>query len=302
MRLSATLLQSSEQRTNALGERELILRGLSIPAIEHLAATLDQFDAIDLTDNNLVRLDNFPRLNRLSSLLCADNAIEGVDGPNLGQNLPALKSLVLTGNRVGRLDEVKKIGENCPQLEFLSLIGNPVTRRQHYRLYAINKIPSLKVLDFSKVKEDERDRAKRLAASAAGAALDGDVRLEARVATKKAGDSTSGAGETKTFEPGGGSSAAEAFVSNFTREQKEQIRTMVAEASSPDEIERIEACVRKGVFPVATSAKDGNDGNIKTPSTPHLTDDGSGQKRASADMDEGDQEENGSDGKKSRTG
>lgn len=39
--------------------------------------------------------------------------------------------------------------------------------RQHYRLYAIQKIPSLKVLDFCKVTKAESEKAKRLAKSAA---------------------------------------------------------------------------------------------------------------------------------------
>ena len=118
--------------------------------------------------------------------------------------------------------------------------------RQHYRLYTINKIPTLKVLDFTKVKEAEREKAKRLAMSAAGAALEGDVRLEARNAAATA---------SKTFVPGEGRSAEESFTTNFTKEQKEQIRRMVAEASSPEEIERIEAAVKRGVFPTAGTGK-----------------------------------------------
>ena len=46
MRLSAELLGSAEQRTNPLGEREIVLRGLAIPAIEHLAVTRDAVDAM----------------------------------------------------------------------------------------------------------------------------------------------------------------------------------------------------------------------------------------------------------------
>ena len=42
----------------------------------------------------------------------------------------------------------------------------------------------------------------------------------------------------------------ESFVVNFTKEQKLEIKNMIANASSPAEIERIEACVKKGEFPV----------------------------------------------------
>lgn len=129
MRLSAELLGSSEQRTNALGEREIVLRGLAIPAIEHLGVTRDAFDAMDFTDNRLGRLENFPRLQRLSTLLLASNLIESIDHNNISKNLPGLKYLELGHNQVSALSEVSDLGKSCPNLEFLSLTGNPVTSK-----------------------------------------------------------------------------------------------------------------------------------------------------------------------------
>ena len=118
--------------------------------------------------------------------------------------------------------------------------------RQHYRLYTIYKIPSLKVLDFHKITQSEREKAQRLAQSSAGAALEGDVRMEARIAAKA---SVTDEEESKTFEPGQGRTAQEAFVISFTPEQKAQIREIIANASSPEEIERIQWMVQRGVFP-----------------------------------------------------
>lgn len=109
--------------------------------------------------------------------------------------------------------------------------------RQHYRLYTIGHIPSLKVLDWSRITPAERDKSRRLAQSAAGAALESDVQQEA-------------AQQQRTFTPGEGQSAAESFQTLFTAEQKEQLRRMVANAKSPQEIEQIEASVQKGIFPV----------------------------------------------------
>jgi hypothetical protein len=105
--------------------------------------------------------------------------------------------------------------------------------RQHYRLYTIGHIPSLKVLDLSRITPAERDKSRRLAQSAAGAALESDVQQEAQ----------------RTFTPGEGQSAAESFQTLFTADQKEQLRQMVANAKSPQEIEQIEASVQKGIFP-----------------------------------------------------
>jgi len=127
MRLSANIIQSAEQRTNPLGEREIILRSLAIPTIEHLSVTRDQFDSFDLSNNHLVRLDNFPKLDRLSSLYLGGNGIEFVDGRNLKRNCPSLTSVVLTGNGVRGWNVIADLGEGCPKLDFLSLIGNPIT-------------------------------------------------------------------------------------------------------------------------------------------------------------------------------
>mmetsp|Transcript_5218 Transcript_5218/g.14058 ORF Transcript_5218/g.14058 Transcript_5218/m.14058 type:complete len:274 (+) Transcript_5218:331-1152(+) len=240
MRLSAELIGSSEQRTNPLGERELVLRGLAIPSIEHLAVTQDAFDAIDFTDNRLQRLDNFPRLQRLASLNCMGNSITSIDADNIRKNVANLTYINLCNNNISALHEVVNLGQACEKLQVLSLHGNPVTRRQHYRLYTINQIPSLKTLDYIKISKSERQRAERLAKSAAGAALESDVQGEAREAAKNG---------VKTFVPGEGGSAEESFVTNFTQEQKDQIRQMVANADSATQIEEIEQSVKRGVFP-----------------------------------------------------
>merc|ERR1712071_658278 len=108
--------------------------------------------------------------------------------------------------------------------------------------------PTLKVLDFTKIKQSEREKAKRLSMSAAGAALESDVQLEAREAA--AATSSSSAEETLTFVPGAGASATEAFSINFTLEQKAQIRDLVANANSSAEIEKIERFVKRGEFPM----------------------------------------------------
>ena len=129
MRLSAELLGSSEQRTNPLGEREIILRGLAIPAIEHLGVTRDAFDVMDFSDNRLGRLENFPRLSRLNGLNVCGNVVESIDPSNLSKNVPNLKHMDLSYNQISSLSQVSNLGKACPKLEFLSLLGNPVTSK-----------------------------------------------------------------------------------------------------------------------------------------------------------------------------
>lgn len=288
MRLSANIIQSAEQRTNPLGEREILLRSLAIPSIEHLAVTRDQFDTIDLSNNHLSRLENFPKLARLSCLYLGGNGIDHVDGKNLRRNCPGLRTVILTGNGAKGWNVIADLAVGCPGLEFLSLVGNPVTRRQHYRLYAIHKIPTLKVLDFQKVKQSERERASRLATSAAGAAMEADARLEARAAAATTASSsadnaallashgsnatmTNGENGTNTFEPGEGKSAEESFATQFTVEEKAAIRDMVANAASAEEIDRIESLVKRGIFPGKSESAapvNGGGGSVVPPPPP----------------------------------
>lgn len=125
MRLSAELIQSSEQRTNPLEERELVLRGLGISVLEHMGAARDDFDVWDFSRNRIIALENFPTVKRLSTILCGSNAIETI---NLKSSLPNLLHLELSDNRVANLAQVKSIGQSCPKLQTLNLDGNPVTR------------------------------------------------------------------------------------------------------------------------------------------------------------------------------
>jgi len=74
--------------------------------------------------------------------------------------------------------------------------------------------------------------------------------------------------EAKTFVPGAGRTAEEAFSHSFTPEQKQQIREMIEQADDPEEIDVIEASVARGEFPAFASRKrksfgDGDDAGKK---------------------------------------
>ena len=65
MRLTADLLLRCESSFNAAKERELRIRGYKISIIENIGVLQDGFDTIDLTDNEIKKLDNFPIMLRL---------------------------------------------------------------------------------------------------------------------------------------------------------------------------------------------------------------------------------------------
>lgn len=70
----------------------------------------------------------------------------------LGEVIPNLETLVLTNNHIQEIGDLDPLAE-FPKLTYLSLLSNPVANKQHYRLYVIHKLPSLRVLDFRKVKQ-----------------------------------------------------------------------------------------------------------------------------------------------------
>lgn len=54
---------------------------------------------MDFSDNEIKKLENFPRYKRLSSLLLCNNHISKIS-EELGTSLPNLSCLILTNNKV----------------------------------------------------------------------------------------------------------------------------------------------------------------------------------------------------------
>ena len=59
----------------------------------------DQFDTIDMSDNEIKTLGNFPIWRRLQTLLLSNNHIRLVD-KKIGKQLVSIKSLIMTNNRI----------------------------------------------------------------------------------------------------------------------------------------------------------------------------------------------------------
>ena len=81
--------------------------GNKISAIENTGATENQFDCIDLSDNDVVRLEGFSRLPRLRTLLLNNNRIARI-GEGLGG---AWNPHTTPGSR--RLSSADRDGRQC---------------------------------------------------------------------------------------------------------------------------------------------------------------------------------------------
>lgn len=149
MRMNPDLLLSASSFMNPLGDRELDLRGRQIPSIENFGVTKDLNESVDLVDNDIRALGNFPLLKQLNTLLLSRNRVSAI-APDFAQSVPNLRCLVLTNNAIAQLAALEPLSR-CNRLEYLSVLNNPVERLEHYRLWHIFLIPSLRILDFRRI-------------------------------------------------------------------------------------------------------------------------------------------------------
>ena len=66
---------------------------------------------------------------------------------------------MLVNNKLSRVQDIETISQTCKGLVRLSLQGNIVSNIPNYRAFVISKFPNLRVLDFQKVTQKERDLA-----------------------------------------------------------------------------------------------------------------------------------------------
>jgi len=173
MRLTGDLIQERALQTvDPDNQRAMVLRGYKISMIENLGTTRDMYGCIDLSDNEISRIENIPKLVRLKTLILANNAISRIAGDAF-DSLPELKSLVLSNNRISRLATLLPLG-SLKRLERLSLIYNPVCRLSHYREFIIHMMGysrTFRFLDFERITDAERHAAKAFFATPQGVKL-----------------------------------------------------------------------------------------------------------------------------------
>ncbi|QUC16656.1 uncharacterized protein UV8b_00897 [Ustilaginoidea virens] len=239
MRLTAELIHDSLSYLNPLKERELDLRGHRIPAIENLGAA-GPHDSIDFTDNDIQVLGNFPLSPRITTLLLARNRVASIHG-TLPAAVPNLANLVLASNELEELadlDVLSKFG----RLTHLVLADNPVTKNEHYRYYVLWRCPSVRFLDYAKVKEAEREHGRELFGTE-----EEPTALALEIMGKRS--QTLGA----SFN---GSAAPRSKLSRIklTDEEKRRLQDRIRKATSLQEIVALEKELNEGRLPAGIHA------------------------------------------------
>ncbi|TVY55186.1 U2 small nuclear ribonucleoprotein A' [Lachnellula cervina] len=243
MRLTTELIQTSLSYLNPLKERELDLRGHKIPAIENLGVA-GPHDAIDFTDNDIQMLGNFPLSPRLRTLLLARNRVSSIQ-PTLANSLPNLSTLVLHANNFAELADLDVLS-TFTVLTHLVLSENPVTRKEHYRTWVVWRCPTVRFLDYKKVKDAEREKGKEIF---------GTHKEPSILASKIMGV------KSKTFDtPSANGVSAMATSKNYrvklTDKERKKVEELIRNAKSLQDIQRLERELNEGRVPVAAQGDD----------------------------------------------
>lgn len=116
-----------------------------------------------------------------------------------------------------------------------------LTSRQHYKLYIIWSIPSLRFLDYQRVRDLERDEAKELFGTIKEPS---ELALKVRGVKSKAVDAGAA---TNGRAPS--ASSGKAFRAVLTDKEKKRVQEMLQNAKSMAEIDRIEKDLAEGRVP-----------------------------------------------------
>ncbi|KAI0095260.1 L domain-like protein [Irpex rosettiformis] len=239
MKLTPELIQAVPSTQNPIKERQLDLRGFTIPAIENLGITKDTHDCIDLTDNSILVLGNIPLLRRLRTLLLANNRISHIS-PSLHLSVPNLSTLILTNNNIGELGDLEPL-KDVKGLRYLSLLGNPVREKKWYREWLAYRIPSLRVLDFQRIRDKERQAGKSLFLTADNLPTQLATTLSTTV-------SAHGKTAVTTDEPKPVVAPGKAGRL-MSKEDAQRVKEAIAKATSVEEIRRLERSLKEGFLP-----------------------------------------------------
>ncbi|EFA76088.1 hypothetical protein PPL_10667 [Heterostelium album PN500] len=141
----------------------------------HLFKNNPNVTQLDLSYNNIKKVESIDNLTRLQSLVLDNNQI---GSENSFPHLPTLKTLSLNNNNIDDLKLfIESIKDKFPNLTHLSLLKNPACPSyyftgtdfgdyQKYRYYVLSNLKNLKFLDFNEATQDEKKEALRLGAFA----------------------------------------------------------------------------------------------------------------------------------------
>lgn len=204
-------------------------------------------ECIDFTDNSISQLTNFPLSPRLQSLLCANNRISSIS-ESVSKSAPNLHTLVLTNNNFAELSDLDPL-QGFAKLTYLSLVGTPVASKENYRYWVLWRCPQIRFLDFQKVKDTERSKAKELFGT-----LSAPTELaKSIIAVRSDKAITFGAGTPTATGTGANKKM------KVTEEEKKRFQLLVQKAKTLAEVQKLEKAFNEGKLPPGVMEGDAMD-------------------------------------------
>lgn len=171
-------------------------------------------------------------MTRLRNLFVSSNQICKVD-PEVSKKLLALETLVLNNNKIEEFTDLDGLLE-CKTLKYLSLMENPINKKPHYRLRIIGMLPWLRALDFRKITMDEKKAAKNLRLGASEDVEESETMPSKRSSTRSKMDRSAAVEAPKSKRQ------------KLSEQELEKIKKQIAEATSLEEISRLEKILETG--------------------------------------------------------
>jgi len=177
-------------------------------------------------------------MRRLRTLLLANNRISTIS-QSLHVSVPNLTTLVLTNNNISELGDLEPL-RDVRGLKFLSLLGNPVREKKWYREWLVWRLPGLRVLDFQRIRDKEREVAKSLFLTA-------DSLPNSLATTLSTTVSTHSTATTITSDEPRPAPAKSGRL--MSKEDADRVKVAIANATSVEEIRRLERSLKEGYMP-----------------------------------------------------
>ncbi|SCU98939.1 LAFA_0G20978g1_1 [Lachancea sp. 'fantastica'] len=183
---------------------------------------------LDLTNNDLTAIPDLRAKTSITTLLLSRNRIHGIDGSSLPRHL---RSLVLANNGISKLGDLQGLRKSPRTLRNLVLRGNQVCYLENYRLYTLSLVPQLQTLDFSKISDDERQKARLFKSADLSKETGVNQQADQRAKTPRDKD-----GEVMSV-----------VLEKMDTDVREKLKEQLANAATLEEMERIEKILTGGL-------------------------------------------------------
>lgn len=142
---------------------------------------------------------------------------------------------MLTGNMIQELGDLDPLIP-LKELQNLCLLQNPVSAKPQYRQYVIYRLPQVKLLDFRKIKQKEREEAIEYFRSKRGKEMTREIAKKAKI------QAALGIPEKPAMN----------------HDERAKIREAISGASSLDEVRRLGKLLQSGHIPGEDKRQNGN--------------------------------------------